>query len=277
MDWKSQWKPLAWMVAVFAAVFWLPVGSARFNGAVMEALHLVRWYAREHVLLCLVPAFFIAGAIAVFVSQASVMKYLGAGAKKVRCLQCGLGQRERSRGLFVHDAAAVCRHLPHGAGLGPATAFLYCRAGGQRARDHSHGARAGARAGIARAVGAVVFAVVIGLLMHLIFRREENEKAAAAGGSARAGGTRPLWQNALYFASMVGVLVFANWGRPVAADGIWHAHLELEVATHRGLRPLALGAMLVAWFGLRLWHAVVVALPTDRRWRWRHRSIRRSQ
>ena len=82
MEWKSEWKPLAWIVAVFLACFWLPVGWSRFDSSVMEALHLVKWYAREHVLLCLVPAFFIAGAIGVFVSQAAVMKYLGPRAKK---------------------------------------------------------------------------------------------------------------------------------------------------------------------------------------------------
>ena len=70
-------------MAVFLGVFFLPVGTARFDNAVSESLQLVHWYAREHVLLCLIPAFFIAGAISVFVSQAAVMKYLGAGAKKV--------------------------------------------------------------------------------------------------------------------------------------------------------------------------------------------------
>ena len=82
MDWKTEWRPLAWMLAGFAACFWLPVGSGRFDSAALEALYLVKWYAREHVLLCLVPAFLIAGAIGVFVSQAAVMQYLGPRAKK---------------------------------------------------------------------------------------------------------------------------------------------------------------------------------------------------
>ena len=83
MDWKNEWKKLLAIIAVFVGCFYLPVGFGRFNNAVAESLHLVKWYAREHVLLCLVPAFFIAGAISVFVSQASVMKYLGAKANKV--------------------------------------------------------------------------------------------------------------------------------------------------------------------------------------------------
>jgi len=261
MDWKSQWKPLAWMVAVFAAVFWLPVGSARFNGAVMEALHLVRWYAREHVLLCLVPAFFIAGAIAVFVSQASVMKYLGAGAKKV----LAYGVASVSGSVL---AVCSCTILPlfagiyrMGAGLGPATAFLYSGPAVNVLAIVLTARVLGPSLGIARAVGAVVFAVVIGLLMHLIFRREENERALMQAGLPEPEVTRPLWQNALYFASMVGVLVFANWGRPVAADGIWHGIWSLKWQL-TAVFALALGAMLVAWFGMKLWHAVVVAIPT---------------
>lgn len=83
MDWKSEWKKLVVIAGVFLAFFYLPVGTERFDNAVMEALHLAKWYAQEHVLLCLIPAFFIAGAIAVFVSQGSVMKYLGAKANKI--------------------------------------------------------------------------------------------------------------------------------------------------------------------------------------------------
>ena len=81
--WKTQWKWLVGLIGAFAVCYWLPVGTERFNHAVLEALELTKWYAREHVLLCLVPALFIAGAIGVFVSQGAVMKYLGPKAKKV--------------------------------------------------------------------------------------------------------------------------------------------------------------------------------------------------
>ncbi|MGQ9652320.1 MAG: permease, partial [Phycisphaerae bacterium] len=83
MDWKAEWKSLALIVALFLAIFFLPAGRPRFDGAVLESFQLVKWYAREHVLLCLLPAFYIVGAISVFVSQDSVMKYLGAKANKV--------------------------------------------------------------------------------------------------------------------------------------------------------------------------------------------------
>jgi hypothetical protein len=114
MDWSSIWKPMGIITGVFALFFWLPIDSGRFTGAVIESLALARWYAREHVLLCLVPAFFIAGAISVFVSQAAVMKYLGAG------------------------AASVCRNLEAWRGSGPGDSLSLFRPGHQRAGDRAH-------------------------------------------------------------------------------------------------------------------------------------------
>ena len=125
IHWKSEWKKLLAIAAVFLAFLWLPLGWGRFDNAVMEALYLAKWYAQEHVLLCLVPAFFIAGAIGVFVSQASVMKYLGARANKT--LAYGVASVS---GTIL--AVCSCTVLPlfagiwkMGAGLGPACAFLY--------------------------------------------------------------------------------------------------------------------------------------------------------
>jgi uncharacterized membrane protein YraQ (UPF0718 family) len=261
VDWKSQRKPLGWIVVVFAACFWLPVGVARFDGAVMEALHLVRWYAREHVLLCLVPAFFIAGAIAVFVSQASVMKYLGARANKA----VAYGVASVSGGIL---AVCSCTVLPlfagisrMGAGLGPATTFLYAGPAVNVLAIVLTARVLGPELGIARALGAVVFAIVIGLLMHVIFRREELEKAAAQAALPEPEVARPLWQNALFFAAMVAVLVFANWGPPETESGIWFAIWNAKWRL-TAVFGAALGAILAAWFGVRWWMVVLVALPT---------------
>ena len=214
MDWRSEWKKLAAVVAVFAVCFWLPVGTARFNNAVLEAFHLVKWYAREHVLLCLVPAFFIAGAIGVFVSQASVMKYLGAKANKV--LAYGVASVS---GTIL--AVCSCTVLPlfagiyrMGAGLGPACAFLYSGPAINVLAIVLTARILGLELGIARAVGAILFSIAIGLLMHLIFRKEEEEKANGQAGIPEPEVSRPLWKNALYFAAMVGILVFSNWGAP---------------------------------------------------------------
>lgn len=214
MNWKDERKKLAWIAGVFLVLFWLPVGSARFSGGIMEALHLAKWYAREHVLLCLVPAFFIAGAIGVFVSQASVMKYLGAKANKV----VAYGVASVSGSIL---AVCSCTILPlfagiwrMGAGLGPACAFLYSGPAINVLAIILTARILGLEIGIARAVGAVVFSVVIGLIMHLIYRKEEDGKAAGQVGMPEPETVRPLWQNGLFFAVMVGVLVFANWGAP---------------------------------------------------------------
>jgi uncharacterized membrane protein YraQ (UPF0718 family) len=172
MNIKTEFKPLFWIIAVFSLCFFLPVESARVQGAVLEALYLVKWYAREHVLLCLVPAFFIAGAVAVFVSQAAVMKYLGPNAKKM--LAYGVASVS---GTIL--AVCSCTILPlfsgiyrMGAGLGPACAFLYSGPAINILAIVLTARILGPEMGIARAVGAVVFAVVIGLLMHFFFRDE---------------------------------------------------------------------------------------------------------
>jgi hypothetical protein len=261
MRWKDEWKALALMLGAFAASFWLPVGNQRFDGAVTESLQLVRWYAREHVLLCLVPAFFIAGAIAAFVSQASVMKYLGARANKV--LAYGVASVS---GTIL--AVCSCTVLPlfagiyrMGAGLGPATAFLYSGPAINVLAIILTARVLGLELGIARAVGAIAFSVVIGLLMHLIFRKEEIEKANGQMQMPEPAVARPLWQNALYFAAMVGILVFVNWGKPEQAAGFWHA---VHAAKWRitGTFGLALAAILVMWFGLRLWMVAAAAALT---------------
>ena len=214
MDWKREWKKLVLIAAVFLGCFYLPVGLKRFDQAIMESLHLVKWYAQEHVLLCLVPAFFIAGAIAVFVSQASVMKYLGAKANKV----LAYGVASVSGSIL---AVCSCTILPlfagiyrMGAGLGPATAFLYSGPAINVLAIILTARILGIELGIARAVGAVVFSVIIGLIMHFIYRKEELEKANGQMAMPEPDVSRPLWQNALFFAVMVGVLVFANWGAP---------------------------------------------------------------
>jgi uncharacterized membrane protein YraQ (UPF0718 family) len=213
VDFKSEWKKLLLIASVFLGFFFLPVGVTRFDNAITESLHLVKWYAREHVLLCLIPAFFIAGAISVFVSQASVMKYLGARANKI----LAYGVASVSGSIL---AVCSCTVLPlfagiykMGAGLGPATAFLYSGPAVNVLAIIMTARILGWEIGIARAVGAIVFSIVIGLLMHLIYRKEEIDKSNAQKAMPEPRVSRPLWKNALYFASMVGILIFANWAR----------------------------------------------------------------
>jgi uncharacterized membrane protein YraQ (UPF0718 family) len=259
--WKSEWKPLVLILILFLACFHLPVGRPRFDGAVLEALHLVKWYAQEHVLLCLVPAFFIAGAISVFVSQASVMKYLGAGANKV--LAYGVASVS---GTIL--AVCSCTVLPlfagiyrMGAGLGPATAFLYSGPAINVLAIILTARVLGLRMGVARAVGAVVFSVVVGLAMHLLFRKEEMEKVEAQAKLPPPEAGRPLWQTALHFGGMVAILVFANWARPAEGAGFWQAVFAVKW-TITAVAAVVFAATLAAWFHVPRWKVTLGAGPT---------------
>ncbi len=260
MNWKNEWKKLALIAGVFLACFYLPVGSNRFDNALLEAFHLVKWYAREHVLLCLIPAFFIAGAVAVFISQASVMKYLGPKANKA--LAYGVASVS---GTIL--AVCSCTVLPlfagiyrMGAGLGPATAFLYSGPAINVLAIILTARILGLELGIARAVGAVIFSIVIGFSMHLIFRKEEEAKAAAQMNQPAEESVRPLWQNTLYFGSMVGILVFANWGRPEETTGLWALIFSLKWIITSAFAA-SLGLMLLLWFEMKWWKVALTAIP----------------
>jgi uncharacterized protein len=259
--WKLIWKPMTLILAIFLVIYYLPIGWPRFDNALMESLELTKWYAREHVLLCLVPAFYIAGAIAVFVSQASVMRYLGAGAPKV--LSYGVASVS---GTLL--AVCSCTVLPlfagiyrMGAGLGPAVAFLYSGPAINVLAIVLTAAVLGPSLGVARAVGAILFSVVIGLTMALIYRKEEQAKIKAQALLPTPAVTRPLWQNGIYFASLVGILVFANWGRPQDVSGLWGAIFAAKWAITAGF-GLLLAAVLVRWFGVQLWKVVAVTVFT---------------
>jgi uncharacterized membrane protein YraQ (UPF0718 family) len=260
MNWREEWKPLAIIVTVFLACFYLPVGLPRFDNAILEAFHLVKWYAQEHVLLCLIPAFFIAGAISVFVSQGAVMKYLGAKANKV--LAYGVAAVS---GTIL--AVCSCTVLPlfagiyrMGAGLGPACAFLYSGPAINVLAIVMTARILGPEMGIARAVGAIFFSVIIGLLMHFFFRKEEAERQVIQMAQIEEEVKRPLWQNALYFASMVAILVFANWGAPQTDSGLWATIFGAKWMLTSAF-SVALGVMLVRWFDVKLWKVGTAAIP----------------
>ena len=245
----KNWQKFFYIAAIFLGCFYLPIEHARFSNAVFEALALVKWYAREHVLLCLVPAFFIAGAISVFVSQASVMKYFGAGANKF--LSYGVASVS---GTVL--AVCSCTVLPlfsgiykRGAGLGPAVAFLYSGPAINVLAIILTARILGWQLGLARAVGAILFSIVIGLLMHLIFLKEERERHAAGGlnfGEAKE--ERSPAQTIAYFFAMIAILVFANWGKPVTGDsGVW-AFIYEQKWVIAALFSGSLAVMLFRWF-----------------------------
>jgi uncharacterized protein len=218
MDAKIELKNLFYILFFFAIAFYMPLESARFQEAVAATLDLVRWYAQEHVILCLIPAFFIAGVIAVFVSQGSVIKYFGAQAKKWVAYTVA-----SVSGTIL--AVCSCTILPlfssihqRGAGLGPAMAFLYSGPAINILAIILTARILGWQLGLARVIGAVVFAIVIGLIMAYIFRKEEQAKKEAQMNIVPPAEKRPLWQTSLHFFTLVLILVFANWGRP--AEGV---------------------------------------------------------
>ena len=251
MDWKREFRPLAYILSAFLALFFLPIESIRLQGAILEAFALARWYAQEHVILCLVPAFFIAGAITVFVSRNSVMKYLGAKANKVLAYSVA-----SVSGTIL--AVCSCTVLPlfagifrMGAGLGPAVAFLYSGPAINILAIILTARILGPELGIARAVGAIIFAVVIGLLMHFFFRHEEAAKAQNAPELSDIGG-RPLYQTVLFVGLQVAILVFATWGSPEGSTGLWAAVYSIKWPVVLALTG-SLAAVLAAWYSVKWW------------------------
>jgi hypothetical protein len=215
MDWKAEWKTLIWIIMVIMVCFWLPVGDTRFHDAVLEALYLVRLYARTHVLSSLVPAFFIAGAIATFVNKASLMRYLEVRAKQV--LAYGVASVSGAVlpvcSCMVLPLFAGIRRM--GAGLGPACVFLYSGPAINVLAIILTARILGPELGIARAVAAIGFSIVIGLTMHLIYRKEEREevKTRIAMHWPETQVARPLWQTALFLVSLMAVPALVNWTR----------------------------------------------------------------
>ncbi|MFO7829662.1 MAG: permease [Bacteroidales bacterium] len=224
MEIRKEIKILGWIIVVFVFAYFMPLDSARFTEAIMAMFDLAKWYAQEHVILCLLPAFFIAGVIAVFVSQGAVMKYFGAKAKKWVAYTVA-----SVSGTIL--AVCSCTILPlfssihkRGAGLGPAIAFLYSGPAINILAIILTARILGFEMGVARIIGAVVFAVVIGSAMSIIYRKEEKAKREEQLNFPEVEEKRPMWQTAFHFFILVLILVFANWGKPSegVTDGAWY-------------------------------------------------------
>jgi len=238
------------IAGVFLAAYFVPLQHPRVRTAIWDMFVMLQDYAQKHVLFCLVPAFFIAGAIAIFISQASVLKYFGPKANKV--LSYGVASVS---GTVL--AVCSCTVLPlfaglytRGAGIGPATAFLYSGPAINVLAIILTARILGFEMGAARAIGAVVFSIVVGLSMHFLFRREEEQRAAeteAAFGDPDEDQGRPLWQTAIYVGTMVLILIFAAWAKPAEQSGLWWEVYKIHWYI---VLPLlgVLGLMLWRWF-----------------------------
>ncbi len=240
---------LFWIIGIFAAAYYIPWDHPVVRQSGLEAFMMLQEYAREHVLTCLIPAFFIAGAIAVFVSQASVLKYFGAQANKILSYSVA-----SISGTIL--AVCSCTVLPlfagiytRGAGIGPATAFLYSGPAINVLAIALTAKILGWQLGLARAVGAVVFSVVTGLLMALIFRKDDAARTAGQIYVPDEGAKeRTLVQDTLYIMTMVLILVFAAFAKPTpGSTGLWPAVFAVKWYITIALL-IILGIMLKTWF-----------------------------
>ena len=245
----KELKIFAVLLAVFLAAYFIPFGLSSVQNAVHEAFMMLQEYARMHVLFCLVPAFFIAGAISVFVKKESVIRYLGPKANKFVAYSVA-----SVSGTIL--AVCSCTVLPlfagiytRGAGLGPATAFLYSGPAINVLAIIMTARILGWRLGLARVIGAVVFSVIIGLLMHFFFQRKRDNPVEEAGFGLENGNVkeRPLWKTALHIGSMIGILVFLNWAKSDPDVKAWDFIFRLKWILSAAFAA-ALVWMTAAWF-----------------------------
>jgi uncharacterized membrane protein YraQ (UPF0718 family) len=206
---------LAALVGVFLFAYFVNFTDSTIQNAVMEAFHMLQWYARYHTLACVVPAMFIAGAIATFFSKEAVLRHLGPKANKVEAYSVA-----STSGTVL--AVCSCSVLPMfagiyrvGAGLGPASAFLYSGPAINVMAIFLTARVLGYELGIARVVGSIIFAVIIGLIMAAIFRKDEEQRTAVVMQMPEPPpAKRKFWQTALFFACMITFLVFSDWANP---------------------------------------------------------------
>ena len=243
---RQQSRLIALVLMAFLAVYFMPAGTNRFDNAVLEALRLTHWYAQQHVILCLLPAFVIAGAMAVYISQGSVMRFLGPRAPKA----LALGVASVSGTLL---AVCSCTVLPlfggiyrRGAGLGAAVAFLYSGPAINVMAIVVTAKVLGIELGTARALGAIVFAVVIGAIMHFLYRKEEAARSdTAVRGFEGEEQERSLGVISTFFALMVGILIFANWS--AADNAAWMTVYRLKWPITAALAALLAILLVVRW------------------------------
>jgi uncharacterized membrane protein YraQ (UPF0718 family) len=216
----SDNKRFLWLIAFFLLFYFVPEGNERVNMGVTEAVWMMRDYAREHILLCLVPAFFIAGGISVFVSQESVFKYLGVAASPFVAYSVAAV----SGGIL---AVCSCTVMPlfagiylRGAGLGPAITFLFSGPAINVLSMILTARVLGLSMGVARTISAISFSIILGLLMAFIFRKDEQERLSTFTNAPPEEGI-PVWKTIVHVGSMVLVLIFANWAAPRTDNVLW--------------------------------------------------------
>ena len=236
------------LTGIFLFAFFVPFSNPKVGSVIQEAFMMLTEYAKEHVLFCLVPAFFIAGAIMVFLNQQSVIKYLGPNANKFVAYSVA-----SVSGAVL--AVCSCTVLPlfkgiykKGAGIGPAISFLYSGPAINILAIVLTAKVLGVELGLARAIGAVVFAFVIGLLMHLLFRKEDEKRLTDERlFQSFEDESRPLWKNAIYLFSMIGILIFINWAPSKGQFPVWDFLFNIKYFI-TGAFAIILIISLILWF-----------------------------
>lgn len=245
----KEYQKFIIIAGILLAAYLIPFDHPYVGASILEAFYLLQEYVREHVLFCLVPAFFIAGAIANFISQGAVIKYFGGQARQWVAYSVA-----SVSGAIL--AVCSCTVLPlfsgiyrRGAGLEPAVAFLYSGPAINVLAIVLTARVLGWELGVARAIGAILFAVIIGLLMALIFRRDDGKRIASsmAGMTKNEAETRSPLQNIVFFAVMVLILIFATWGKPSEPTGFYSTIYQIKWPLVTGLL-LLLGLIVIRWF-----------------------------
>jgi len=234
-------------IVVFLVLYFVPLHGVRIMGAILEAFFMVQEYAREHVLFCLIPAFFIAGGISIFITKEAIIKYFGPKAKKV----IAYGVASVSGTIL---AVCSCTVLPmfagiytRGAGIGPATAFLYAGPAINVLAIILTARILGFELGIARAVGAVGFSIVIGVLMATIYKEKKTETDDFLIPDEAKSKSRSLVQNGLYFLVLILILIFAAWAKPKDPVGLWNTIYGIKWFI-TAVMLIILFVMLFKWF-----------------------------
>ncbi|MCK4673882.1 permease [candidate division WOR-3 bacterium] len=238
---------LIFFIVVFLLLYFVPLQGARIKEAILEAIMMLQEYAREHVLFCLIPAFFIAGGISIFITKEAVIKYFGPKAKKVVAYSVA-----SVSGTIL--AVCSCTVLPmfagiytRGAGIGPATAFLYAGPAINILAIILTARILGFELGIARAVGAVVFSIIIGVLMATIYKEKKKETDDFIVLDDAKTKTRSLVQNGLYFLVLILILIFAAWAKPKDPIGLWNTIYGIKWYI-TAVMFITLFVMLFKWF-----------------------------
>jgi uncharacterized membrane protein YraQ (UPF0718 family) len=260
MSLKRELRAFVLIIGVFLAFYFAPLSHPRLSGAILESFSLVQWYAREHMIFGLIPAFFIAGAISAFAAKSTVMRFLGARAKRVVAYAVA-----SVSGCVL--AVCSCTILPlfagiysRGAGLGPAMTFLYAGPAINVLAIFLTARILGAQIGIARAVGAISFSIVIGLAMHSIFRKEEVRRADQSLSMPEERHDRPVGGIVALLAAMVGVLVFANWAGISSASPVWRWVFAWKWSLAAGA-GVALAVIMVRVLRVPAWKTAVALAP----------------